>query len=115
MSVVIVEDPAWKAILADERLLGVRRKLSFHEIRLIMQHVRDNTRPTPDLGEDEELVERLTYLIQFHVYAEAEARDVQCVIDSLSERDGWTASGGWIIVKEDDWIQQPRPPRSASR
>jgi hypothetical protein len=25
------------------------------------------------------------------------------VIDSLSERDGWTASGGWIIVKEDDW------------
>jgi hypothetical protein len=61
------------------------------------------SRPTPDLGEDEELVERLTYLIQFHVYAEAEARDVQCVIDSLSERDGWTASGGWIIVKEDDW------------
>jgi PHD/YefM family antitoxin component YafN of YafNO toxin-antitoxin module len=61
------------------------------------------SRPTPDLGKDEELVERLTYLIQFHVYAEAEARDVQCVIDSLSERDGWTASGGWIIVKEDDW------------
>jgi hypothetical protein len=38
MSQIIIECPIWRAILADERLAGARRKLSFHEIRLIIGH-----------------------------------------------------------------------------
>jgi hypothetical protein len=38
MSQVLIECPIWKAILADERLAAARRKLSFHEIRLIIGH-----------------------------------------------------------------------------
>jgi hypothetical protein len=38
MSQIVVECPIWKAILADERLAAARRKLSFHEIRLIIGH-----------------------------------------------------------------------------
>jgi hypothetical protein len=41
MSEVHIEDPAWVAIMADERLSGARRKLSFHEIRLIIDHARN--------------------------------------------------------------------------
>lgn len=42
MSEVIVQDEAWRRILADERLQRARQRLSFHEIRLIVQHVRDS-------------------------------------------------------------------------
>jgi hypothetical protein len=38
MSQIVVECPIWKAILADDRLASARRKLSFHEIRLIIGH-----------------------------------------------------------------------------
>lgn len=44
MSQIIIEDAAWKAIMADPRLANARRKLSFHEIRLIVQHARDSDR-----------------------------------------------------------------------
>jgi hypothetical protein len=40
MSQIIVEDEGWKALMADPRLAAARRKLSFHEIRLIVQHAR---------------------------------------------------------------------------
>lgn len=40
MSEVQFQDPAWAAIMSDERLRGVRRKLSFNEIRLIIDHAR---------------------------------------------------------------------------
>ena len=42
MSRVVIEDEAWRRILADERLRRARSGLSFHEIRLIVQHVRDS-------------------------------------------------------------------------
>jgi hypothetical protein len=48
MSEVIIEDPTWHAIMADERLAGARRKLSFHEIRLIIQHAKAASTPLPD-------------------------------------------------------------------
>jgi hypothetical protein len=56
--------------------------------------------------EDKELVERLTDCIQFSVYAEAEEKDVQEVIELLAERDSFSGSDGWIIVKEDHYEQQ---------
>jgi hypothetical protein len=40
MSEIIIEDPVMKAIMADPQLANARRKLSFHEIRLIIQHAR---------------------------------------------------------------------------
>jgi hypothetical protein len=48
MSQVIIEDPAWKAIMTDDRLAGARRKLSFHEIRLIINHTRAEATRTPE-------------------------------------------------------------------
>jgi hypothetical protein len=50
MSQIIVEDEGWKAIMADPRLAAARRKLSFHEIRLIVQHARAAQRPLPLLS-----------------------------------------------------------------
>lgn len=41
MSEIVIEDPTWKAIMEDPRLAGARRKLSFHEIRLIVDHARN--------------------------------------------------------------------------
>lgn len=41
MSQIIIEDPVMKAIMADPELANARRKLSFHEIRLIVQHARN--------------------------------------------------------------------------
>lgn len=40
MSEVIIEDPVWQAIISDPQLANVRRKLSFHEIRLIVRHAQ---------------------------------------------------------------------------
>lgn len=40
MSQVIIEDSGWAAIMADPKLEAARRKLSFHEIRLIVNHAR---------------------------------------------------------------------------
>jgi hypothetical protein len=40
MSVVEIRDAGWQAIMDDERLASARRKLSFHEIRLIVDHAR---------------------------------------------------------------------------
>jgi hypothetical protein len=57
MSEIIVECPIWKAILADERLAGARRKLSFHEIRLIIDHARQHHRqrePHEQLNQQED-------------------------------------------------------------
>lgn len=44
MSAVQIEDPVWAAIMADEQLANARRKLSFHEIRLIIRHAQSNRR-----------------------------------------------------------------------
>lgn len=44
MSRIIIEDEGWKTIMADPQLANARRKLSFHEIRLIVQHARDSDR-----------------------------------------------------------------------
>lgn len=41
MSEVRIEDAGWQAIMDDERLAAARRKLSFHEIRLIIDHARN--------------------------------------------------------------------------
>ncbi len=41
MSKVVIEDPAWRAIMADPELASARSKLSFHEIRLIVDHARN--------------------------------------------------------------------------
>lgn len=41
MSRIIIEDASWRAIMEDPQLANARRKLSFHEIRLIVQHARD--------------------------------------------------------------------------
>jgi hypothetical protein len=40
VSQIIIEDEGWKAIMADPRLSAARRKLSFHEIRIIVEHAR---------------------------------------------------------------------------
>ena len=40
MSQLVVTDHAYKRILEDPRLERARRKLSLHEIRQIVQHVR---------------------------------------------------------------------------
>jgi hypothetical protein len=40
MSNFIVESPAWQAIMNDPQLERARQKLSFHEIRLIMNHAK---------------------------------------------------------------------------
>jgi hypothetical protein len=40
MSEVRIEDSGWAAIMADPELAAARRKLSFHEIRLIVKHAR---------------------------------------------------------------------------
>jgi hypothetical protein len=37
---LIVQSPAWEAIMNDPQLERARQKLSFHEIRLIMNHAR---------------------------------------------------------------------------
>lgn len=42
MSTVVIEDAGWAAIMADERLKRARSKLSFHELRLIIDHARAN-------------------------------------------------------------------------
>ena len=42
MSTLHVEDAGYAAILADPALQGARRKLSLHEIRLIVNHARAN-------------------------------------------------------------------------
>ena len=42
MSSIEIQDAGWQAIMDDERLASARRKLSFHEIRLIMNHARAN-------------------------------------------------------------------------
>lgn len=40
MSEIQIEDAGWAAIMADPELAAARRKLSFHEIRLIVNHAR---------------------------------------------------------------------------
>lgn len=40
MSEIIIEDAGLQDIMADPKLAAARRKLSFHEIRLIMDHAR---------------------------------------------------------------------------
>ena len=42
MSTVQIEDAGWQAIVADERLKRARERLSFHELRLIIDHARNN-------------------------------------------------------------------------
>ena len=42
MSTIQIEDAGWLAIVADERLKRAREKLSFHELRLIIDHARNN-------------------------------------------------------------------------
>lgn len=44
MSQIIIEDEGLKAIMADPQLAAARRKLSFHEIRLIVKHARVTAR-----------------------------------------------------------------------
>jgi hypothetical protein len=40
MSQIAIQDPVWAAIMADPELQQARRKLSFHEIRLIINHAK---------------------------------------------------------------------------
>lgn len=40
MSKITIEDAGWTAIMADPELKRARSKLSFHEIRLIVDHAR---------------------------------------------------------------------------
>jgi hypothetical protein len=47
--------------------------------------------------DDQEMIERLTYLIQFYVYAEAEEKDVRDLVSSFGADDGYS---GYAIVKE---------------
>lgn len=42
MSEVIIEDAGWQAIMDDERLKRARSRLSFHELRLIIDHARSS-------------------------------------------------------------------------
>jgi hypothetical protein len=56
--------------------------------------------PSPEQLErcdDQEMIERLTYLIQFYVYAEAEEKDVRDLVSSFGADDGYS---GYAIVKE---------------
>ena len=46
MSGIVIEDEAWRRIFADEQLRRARSRLSLHEIRLIVQHVRDAAKPS---------------------------------------------------------------------
>lgn len=46
MSKVTIQDAGWQAIMDDPQLARARSKLSFHEIRLIVQHAR---KPLPPL------------------------------------------------------------------
>lgn len=43
MSQIIIEAEALKAIMADPALERARKRLSFHELRLIIRHVRNAT------------------------------------------------------------------------
>jgi hypothetical protein len=45
MSQIVIEDDGWKAIMADPQLQRARQKLSFHEIRLIVNHARATFNP----------------------------------------------------------------------
>jgi hypothetical protein len=47
MSNIIIEDAGWKAIMADPELRKARLKLSFHEIRLIVNHARGTSDDPP--------------------------------------------------------------------
>lgn len=40
MSTIQIEDAGWLAIMADDRLKRARERLSFHELRLIIDHAR---------------------------------------------------------------------------
>jgi hypothetical protein len=40
VSNIQIQDPVWRAIMADPALANARRKLSFHEIRLIVRHAQ---------------------------------------------------------------------------
>lgn len=51
MSQIIIEDEGWKAIMTDPKLEAVRRKLSFHEIRLIVNHARQPNNTVSPAGE----------------------------------------------------------------
>lgn len=42
MSEIHIEDAGWKAIMADDRLKRARERLSFHELRLIIDHARNS-------------------------------------------------------------------------
>jgi hypothetical protein len=42
MSAVVIEDAGWQAIMDDPQLQRARRMLSFHEIRLIVNHARNS-------------------------------------------------------------------------
>lgn len=46
MSQLIIQDAGYAAIMADPELAGARRKLSLHEIRLIVKHARENPAAT---------------------------------------------------------------------
>lgn len=71
---------------------------------------------------ERELLERLTYLIHFHIYDQADEKDVQRVIDGLAERDSFTPRDGWIIVGENYYYElrdeiaalEASPPRQQS-
>lgn len=39
----------WERVGADDRLAGVRRKLSMHELRMLFQHARDSILEAPAL------------------------------------------------------------------
>ena len=45
MSAWTITDPTWKAIAEDDRLASARRKLSIHEIRLIVGHAKRRYEP----------------------------------------------------------------------
>jgi len=45
MSIMEIRDAAWQAIMADPQLQRARQKLSFHEIRLIVNHARAHSPP----------------------------------------------------------------------
>ena len=52
MSALILQDEAYKAIFADPELERARKKLSLHEIRLIVNHVRAN----PPIGKADHIL-----------------------------------------------------------
>ena len=76
MSQAIIEDEGWKAIMADPQLAAARRKLSFHEIRLIVQHAQAALAATPlaSLKAENEALRELLERVTDSLEAELQAR-----------------------------------------